>query len=128
MESVLKEKEEEYLMNIKTKEEIIESQSQKIEYLNKDIDFKNKGFTIPQQNLFYYYIFNELGVNFQNSKKKDWAKVISAINGKNEEYVRKALSFNFDDEVTKKDMRILVTTIDNLFPSITQKILNDIEV
>lgn len=73
-------------------------------------------------------MFNELGVNFQNSKKKDWAKVISAMNGKNEEYIRKALSVNFEDDVTKNDMRIVISTIDNLLPNITQKIRNDIEI
>ena len=128
LKNALKEKEEEYQINIASKEAIIEAQSKKIKSLSKDIDFKNKSLTIPQQNLFYYYIFNELGVNFQNSKKKDWAKVISAMNGKNEEYIRKALSINFDDDVTKNDMRIVISTIDNLFPNITQKIRNDIEI
>ena len=69
-----------------------------------------------------------MGVNFQNSKKKDWAKVISAMNRKNEEYIRKALSINFEDDVTKNDMRIVISTIDNLLPNITQKIRNDIEI
>ena len=62
-----------------------------------------------------------------NSKKKDWAKVISSINGKNEEYIRKELSINFDDDTTINDMRIVAKTIDNLLPNITKKILNDIE-
>lgn len=139
LENVLKEKEEEYVRNIETKDEIIEDHENTIEtqrqelktkeyeiaQLKRDLHFK--GFSIPQQNLFYYYLFNELGVNFVNSKKKDWAKVISAINGKNEEYVRKELSINFDDEATILDMRIVATTIDNLFPNITLKILSDIE-
>ena len=127
LENVLKEKEEEYQRIIKTKDEVIEANYQKIECLSKDIESKNKGLTIPQQNLFYYYMFNELGVNFSNSKKKDWAKIISALNGKNEEYVRKALSINFDDDPTINDMRIVATTIDDLFPRIKEKILNDIE-
>lgn len=50
------------------------------------------------------------------------------MNGKNEEYIRKALSINFDDDVTKNDMRIVISTIDNLFPNITQKIRKDIEI
>lgn len=139
LKHILKEKEEQYQIIIKEKEDAlkahceklefqnreIESQSLKIEQLNNDI--QNKGFTIPQQNILYYYMFNEMGVNFQNSKKKDWAKVISSINGKNEEYIRKELSINFDDDTTINDMRIVAKTIDNLLPNITKKILNDIE-
>ena len=53
LKNALKEKEEEYQINIASKEAIIEAQSKKIKSLSKDIDFKNKSLTIPQQNLFY---------------------------------------------------------------------------
>ena len=124
-EIVLNEKEEEYLKIIKAKNETIETQYQKIEYLYKDIESKNKGLTIQQQNIFYYYLFNELGVNFGNSTKTHWAKLISNVNGRNEVNIRKALSIKFDDSTTKKDMIVVAKLVKLLFPSIAQKILND---
>src|SRR5690554_4946744 len=63
LENVLKEKEEEYKRNFETNEEIIEAHENTIETQRKELETKNKGLTIPQQNLFYYYMFNELGVN-----------------------------------------------------------------
>ena len=49
------------------------------------------------------------------------------MTGKNEEYLRKALSINFDDSATKKDMRIVAKAVNDLMPNIRQNILNDCE-
>lgn len=110
---------------IETQKHQIETQSQKVAKYKKEET--TKGLTISQQNIFYYYIFNELGVNFINSKKTDWAKLISTISGKNEDNIRKALSINFDDSATKKDMRIVAKAVNDLMPNIRQNILNDCE-
>ena len=56
---------------IESQKQQIETQSQKVAKYKKEET--NKGLTISQQNIFYYYIFNELGVNFINSKKTDWS-------------------------------------------------------
>ena len=139
LENVLKEKEEEYQKNFETNEEIIEAHENTIETQRKELKTKEyeiaqlkkdmhfKGFSISQLNIFYYYIFNEIGINFINSKKTDWAKLISTISGKNEVNIRKALSIRFDDSATKKDMRIVAKTVNDLMPNISQSILNDCE-
>ena len=56
---------------IESQKQQIETQSQKVAKYKKEET--NKGLTISQQNIFYYYIFNELGVNFINSKKTVWS-------------------------------------------------------
>lgn len=109
----------------------IETQNQDLVALNHEIanlkkEMSNRGLTISQQNIFFYYLFNELGITFDNSKKTDWAKLISTLNGKNEENIRKALSIKFDDATTKNDMMLIAEMVSDLFPDITQQILNDI--
>lgn len=109
----------------------IETQNQelvalKLEIANLKKEMTNRGLTISQQNIFFYYMFNELGITFDNSKKTDWAKLISTLNGKNEENIRKALSIKFDDAATKNDMKLIAEMVSDLLPDIAQQILNDI--
>lgn len=138
IESLKQQVELQKLKNV-SQNQLIASQKHQIESQNHQIESQNqkaakykkeeisKGLTISQQNIFYYYIFNELGVNFTNSKKTDWAKLISTISGKNENNIRKALSIKFDDSATKKDMRIVAKVVNDLIPKISQNILSDCE-
>lgn len=88
---------------------------------------KIKGLTISQQNIFFYYIFDEMDINFENSTKTQWAKIISNVTGKSEENTRKKLCIKFDNPATQKDMKRVADIVKDLLPFIYNKILNDLE-
>lgn len=60
----------------------------------------DKGMTTQQQILFMHYILNELGVNFGNSDKAAWNRLISRVFGKNSQDVKEKLTFDYDDKKT----------------------------
>lgn len=146
LKNILKESEIEYETTIKSKDEKIESLEIRAESLEQEIESKNqeieslrnqlkqqekppksKGLTIVQINIFFYYMFDKMGINFENNTKTQWAKLISRVVGKNEENIRKALCIKFDNPATQKDMRRVADVTDDLLPYISNKILNDLE-
>jgi len=86
-----------------------------------------KGMTVPQLVLVFYYLFNELGVNFDNSYKTAWAKFIHQLTGKCQQNIRSGLNIDFFSKRTHKNMRFVASFFVELFPSISEKILNDIK-
>lgn len=87
----------------------------------------DKGMTTQQQILFMHYILNELGVNFGNSDKAAWKRLISKVFGKNSQDVKEKLTFDYDDKKTKSSLRIVSEAVKELLPSIANKINNDIK-
>ena len=87
----------------------------------------DKGMTTQQQILFMHYILNELGVNFGNSDKAAWKRLISKVFGKNSQDVKEKLTFDYDDKKTKSSLRIVSEAVKELLPSIADKINNDIK-
>ncbi|WP_294081628.1 hypothetical protein [Proteiniphilum sp. UBA5384] len=86
-----------------------------------------KGMTVPQLVLVFYYLFNELGVNFDNSYKTAWAKFIHQLTGKCQQNIRSGLNIDFFNKQTHKNMRYVASFFVELFPTISEKILNDIK-
>jgi hypothetical protein len=85
----------------------------------------NKGMTMPQQLLVFYYLFNELGIYFNNSDKTQWARFINTFTGKNYQNIRAELNIDFESKRTRKNLRVVSDLFAELFPHIQQKVIND---
>lgn len=87
-----------------------------------------RGMTMPQQVLAFYYLFNELGISFNNSDKTQWARFINTFTGKNFQNIRTELNINFESKKTQKNLRIVADLFAELFPRIQQKVINDSQI
>lgn len=83
------------------------------------------GMTVMEIVLTFYYLFNELGLNFSNSDKTQWARFIHKLTGKSYQHIRGMLSLDFDRKSTLKNLRNVAALFKELFPLIEQKIVND---
>lgn len=86
---------------------------------------KENTFTTSQQIFFFHYLLNEIGINFGNSDKSQWIRLIHSFTAKNTQDIKEKLNFNFDDKKTKRDLRIVANHIQELLPQIAIKIKND---
>lgn len=91
-------------------------------------DAKTKGMTMPQQVLAFYYLFNEMGINFNNSDKTQWARFINTFTGKNFQNIRTELNIDFECKKTQKNLRVVSDLFAELFPRIQQKVINDSQI
>lgn len=91
-------------------------------------DAKTRGMTMPQQVLAFYYLFNELGISFNNSDKTQWARFINTFTGKNFQNIRTELNIDFESRKTQKNLRIVADLFAELFPRIQQKVINDSQI
>ena len=78
-----------------------------------------------QIGILFYYLFNELGIDFTNSDKSAWAPLLSFITGYSEETLRKKLDFDFENKQVQKDLGTVKAEVQELFPAIARKIDND---
>lgn len=85
----------------------------------------SKEATASQLAILCYYLFRELHVDFTNSDKTAWARLIHFISGHSEENLRKYLNIDFDKKSVQKDLGIVQGALQELFPSIAQKIEKD---
>ena len=86
---------------------------------------KESGMTTGQQALFFYYLFDSLGLNFGNSDKAAWIRLLHNVTGRNADNIKQRLNFKFDEEQTQKDLRYVAGCLKELFPSISSKIERD---
>ena len=75
--------------------------------------------------LFFYYLFDSLGLNFGNSDKAAWIRLLHNVTGRNADNIKQRLNFKFDEEQTQKDLRYVAGCLKELFPSISSKIERD---
>ncbi len=87
-----------------------------------------RGMTMPQQVLAFYYLFNEMGINFNNSDKTQWARFINTFTGKNFQNIRTELNIDFECKKTQKNLRVVADLFAELFPRIQQKVINDSQI
>lgn len=73
-------------------------------------------------------LFNELGVNFNNTTKESWIRFIETLTGRHYQNIKTHLNFSFDDPQTQKNLRKVFNLFLEIFPEIAQKILNDSKV
>ncbi len=88
-------------------------------------NYNRKGLTLAQQVLLFYYLFNELDVNFTNSFKVQWARFLEKVTGKHIQNIRAELNIDFDSKKTKKNLKIVADLFRELLPKISTKIEND---
>lgn len=86
---------------------------------------RETGMTSGQLVLFFYYMLDALGVNFGNSDKAQWLRLMQSVSGKNYDNLKKKLNFDFDNPQTRKDMRFVRDCLMELLPSIGAKIETD---
>jgi uncharacterized coiled-coil protein SlyX len=91
-------------------------------------EINTRGMTMPQQVLAFYYLFNELGINFNNSDKTQWARFINTFTGKNFQNIRTELNIDFECKKTQKNLRVVADLFSELFPRIQQKVINDSQI
>ena len=87
--------------------------------------YNSKGFTLAQMTLVFYYLFNELGITFDNTPKVKWARFIQKVTGKHIQNVKTELDIDFDSSKTKKNLKIMADLFRELLPQITGIIEND---
>jgi hypothetical protein len=112
---------------MKEKMRVLEENNAKYEHKIVQFEKGMRGMSTGEQVLVVYYLFEKLGVTYENSMKKDWIKFIGTFTGKNEENIKKHLSFHFEDPQTQKNLRKVHDLFQDLFPNIAQKIQNDSE-
>lgn len=127
---VIKNQIEELRMILARKEVEIAMWEKTTDDLKKQLDRKTReagkgGMTVMEIVLTFYYLFNELGLNFSNSDKTQWARFIHKLTGKSYQHIRGVLSIDFDRKSTLKNLRNVAALFKELFPLIEQKIVND---
>ena len=88
-------------------------------------NYNRKGLTLAQLILVFYYMLNELGVNFNNSLKVQWARFLMKVTGKHIQNIKTELNIDFESTKTKKNLKIVGDLFRELLPKITAKIEND---
>ena len=88
-------------------------------------NYNRKGLTLAQLILVYYYMLNELGVNFNNSLKVQWARFLVKVTGKHIQNIKTELNIDFESTKTKKNLKIVADLFRELLPQITGIIEND---
>ena len=95
---------------------------------NNSNESNSKGFTNKQISYVFYYLFNKLGVHFGNSDKTQWARFISKLIGRNEQNIREIITgFDLERKSDQKDLRVVSSLFNELFPKIVEDIENDIK-
>ncbi len=88
---------------------------------------QKKVFTTAQQILLFYYLLNEIDINFGNTDKAQWVRFINTFTGKNSQDIKEKLNFNFDDKKTKRDLKIVSAYAEELIPQIAIRIKKDLQ-
>jgi len=88
-------------------------------------NYNSKGFTLAQMVLLFYYLFNELGINFDNTPKVKWARFIQKVTGKHIQNIKTELDIEFETSKTQKNLKIMADLFRELLPQITGIIEND---
>ena len=65
------------------------------------------------------------GLNFGNSDKAAWIRLLRNVTGRNADNIKQRLNFRFDEDQTQKDLRYVAGCLKELFPSISSKIERD---
>lgn len=120
---IIRQKDEELrLLAVKHDAEI---QNMKILLNDHTENYNRKGMTLAQLILVFYYMLNELGVNFNNSHKVQWARFLEKVTGKHIQNIKTELNIDFESTKTKKNLKIVADLFQELLPKITAKIEND---
>ena len=102
-----------------------EIENMKIILNDHPASYNRQGLTLAQQILVFYYLLNELGINFNNSLKVQWVRFLMKVTGKHEQNIKTELNIDFESTKTKKNLKIVGDLFRELLPKISAKIDND---
>ena len=93
----------------------------------KTPDNKKEGrLTASQYCIFFYYLFDQSGINFSNSDMTEWSRIISKLTLYSSDRIYTVLKKLKKDlgegKQTKKDSKLIADLIRPLFPNISDKI------
>ena len=74
--------------------------------------------------LVFYYLFNELGINFANTAKMQWVRFLAKITGCYEQSIRNEINIDFESTKTKRNLKIMADLFRELLPKISTQIDN----
>ena len=83
--------------------------------------------TCSQQTKVLMYVFNELGLDLDNTKKIKIAEFIGLITGKNVRNILDRMKIDFDKKSDIRDLKLIVELIRPILPEIAIKIENDLK-
>ncbi len=87
-------------------------------------NYNRKGLTLAQLILVFYYMLNELGVNFNNSLKVQWARFLVKVTGKHIQNIKTELNIDFESTKPKRTSRLWAIFSGNCYQN-HSKIEND---
>ncbi len=102
-----------------------ELEAERIKRQQLEMEVGMKGMTTAEIDLVFYYLFNELGVNFVNTTKESWIRFIETFTGKHPQNIKKHLNIDYESPKTQKNLRKVYNLFQEIFPHIARKILND---
>lgn len=105
----------------------LEKENERLLLSMSQLEKNMRGMPTAIQCLVFYYIFNYLGVNFENSVKEHWIRFIEKVTGKNAQNIKKHLKIDFDCARTQQNLRIVHALFLDLFPNIAQLVVNDMK-
>lgn len=85
----------------------------------------SKQATTRQLGILFRYLLGELGIDFTNSDKSEWARLVSFISGYDSETLRKKFDLDYDSKQTQKDMEVVSAIVKDLMPGLAHKIEKD---
>lgn len=87
-------------------------------------NYNRKGLTLAQMILVFYYLFNDLGINFVNTAKMQWVRFLAKVTGCHVQTIRNEINIDFESTKTKRNLKIMADLFRELLPKITIKIEN----
>lgn len=103
----------------------LEKQLEDLDEQYTEQELKPEAFTSQQCCLFFYYIFDKLGLKYDYMNRSAWKRLIWRVANKSPKNIYDNLRFDFEDEQIKKDLVVVADAVRELFPEMASQIDND---
>lgn len=103
----------------------LEKQLEDLDEQYTEQELKPEAFTSQQCCLFFYYIFDKLGLKYEYMNRSAWKRLIWRVANKSPKNIYDNLRFDFEDEQIKKDLVVVADAVRELFPEMASQIDND---
>ncbi len=102
-----------------------ELEAERIKRQQLEMEVGMKGMTTAEIDLVFYYLFNELGVEFRQYHEGVLDPFYRDVHGKHPQNIKKHLNIDYESPKTQKNLRKVYNLFQEIFPHIARKILND---
>ncbi len=103
----------------------LEKQLEDLDEQYLEPELKPEAFTSQQCCLFFYYIFDKLGLKYEYMNRSAWKRLIWKVANKSPKNIYDNLRFDFEDEQIQKDLVVVADAVRELFPEMASRIDND---